>query len=242
MCEAWDLWENKTGTSGVCPWGHPHPAAKDWHSKGQRKRFGISYKLGFLLPAECRSQDISQPFPIIMELLLQRLVMKKKRNGITDHWKEKGRGENLTLPLQNFKCRDLAQTGATGSFPSESNRYRPVLEPFLSQELHSKITVHLPGWRWCHLTLSICRILCFLLRRLCLRMSRDEVLCSVELLNLRGKRANVTSGRLRNLHFLQKEPIPAAAGQGKSHTQLRRRFQLNGSRDQIKNLILQSTI
>ena len=35
------------------------------------------------------------------------------------------------------------------------------------------------------LTLSICLILCFLLLRLCFRMSRDEVLCSVELLNLR---------------------------------------------------------
>lgn len=32
--------------------------------------------------------------------------------------------------------------------------------------------------------LSICLILCFLLLRLCFRMSRDEVLCSVELLNL----------------------------------------------------------
>lgn len=92
-----------------------------------------------------------------------------------------------------------------------------------------------------NLTLSICRILCFLLRRLCFRMSRDEVLCSVELLNLRERRANVTPARLSHLHFLP-EGADSCSSRGGKITQTRRWFQLNGSRDQINNLILQSVI
>lgn len=138
--------------------------------KGQRKRLGIS------CPAEWVSHT---PSHITMELLLQRLVLEKTRNGITE-------GEIL-----NSKCRDWAQPGATRSLPSEFNRHRSVLDPFLSPQLQSKIPLHLPGGG-AKLTLSICLILCFLLRRLCLRMRRDEVLCSVELLNLGARTPNVT--------------------------------------------------
>lgn len=94
MWEDWHLWENKTVTSGLCPWGHPHPAAKDWHRKGQRKRFEISYELGFLLPAECSPSTSHTPPHIIMELLLQTGLGKDKK---WDHWTVKGERERWEL-------------------------------------------------------------------------------------------------------------------------------------------------
>lgn len=66
-----------------------------------------------------------------------------------------------------------------------STGHSSVLNPFLIHTLHSKSWFTFLGNDDASLTLSICRILCFLLLRLCFRMSRDEVLCSVELLNLR---------------------------------------------------------
>ena len=85
----------------------------------------------------------------------------------------------------------LLKEEACGAAPGEGLRVRPRLGPT------------------CPLgptpTRSVCRRRCFRRRRLCFRMSREEVLCSVELLSLEGLGVGAESG--------PGHPLPQAAGE-----------------------------
>lgn len=133
----------------------------------------------------------------------------------------------LTLVLHNCKCLSSGEAGATGAFPVNSD-HRPALDPFSFTRCTQTSPFASSENYDADLTLSICRILCFLLLRLCFRMSRDEVLCSVELLNLReteSKRNSVKPSplhssapaltKIKNIQPYRTQVIELALSQGK---------------------------
>lgn len=137
MCGDWDLWENKTYFR-VCLWGHPHPAAQDWHREGQRERFGISCELGgFLLP---------HPFPHHNGASPAEIYLGKDKKW--DHCTVKGERERWKLHSGATE-HQMQRLSPAWSHREPSQWIQPVLDPFLSQELHSELPVQLPGCCWC---------------------------------------------------------------------------------------------